>query len=132
MDLYREEVLEHYDHPRNIGELSGPGVITFHGVNASCGDSVEFYIRVIKVPNTRSSQGSELKISEVKWKGGGCAIMTASASKLSEYLKGKSLEDIRKLGERELVEIAVGFSVNQGRIKCLTLPARVVKQILES
>jgi|GEM_PF-260237 len=135
MDMYQEEVMEHYEHPRNQGEMdpsAGSGqVMEGRDSNASCGDMVQFQIRVAKVPNTRSDeQGSELRIVDVKWKGIGCAITTAAASKLSEYLIGKKIEDIRRVGEEELVKDAIGFTVNPGRMKCLTLPVRVVKKLL--
>ena len=131
MDLYREEVMEHYEHPRNQGELVGEDVLSDRDSNASCGDMVQFFIKVAKVPNTRSDeQGSELRITEVKWKGIGCAITTASASKLSEYLQGQSLQDLRTMSEEELLKKGVRFEVNPGRIKCLMLPIKVVKKLL--
>ncbi|MFZ2200049.1 MAG: iron-sulfur cluster assembly scaffold protein [Microgenomates group bacterium] len=130
MDLYKEEVMDHYEHPRNRGELVGENVILGQEVNASCGDSVQFYIKITKVPNTRVPQGSELKIIEVRWEGAGCAIMTASASKLSEYLQGLALKDIKEMSEDELLHNGVGFEVNPGRIKCLMLPVKVVKKLV--
>lgn len=124
MDLYREEVMEHYEHPRNQGEIANPD---FEGKesNASCGDIVQFQIKVIGI-------GEKQVISEVKWKGIGCAITTAAASKLSEWLVGKRVLEIRKLEENEILEQGIGFTVNPGRMKCLTLPVKVVKQLLGS
>ncbi len=121
MDMYREDVMDHYEHPRNQGELVGDDVVTERDSNASCGDMVQFFLKV--------EQG---KIVDVKWKGIGCAITTAAASKLSEYLVGKKIEDIRKLGEGELVKKAIGFEINLGRSKCLTLPVKVVKSLCRS
>jgi nitrogen fixation NifU-like protein len=119
MDLYREDVMDHYEHPRNQGELIGDDVMAEKESNASCGDMVQFYLKIeVGV------------ITEVKWRGIGCAITTASASKLSEYLQGKSLKDIRKMSEEELLIKGVGFEVNPGRMKCLMLPVKVVKKIL--
>lgn len=119
MDLYREDVMDHYEHPRNQGELVGDDVLSERDSNASCGDMVQFFLKIEKG-----------KIVDVKWKGIGCAITTASASKLSEYLIGKQVEEIRKLGEQELVEKGVGFEINPGRSKCLTLPAKTIVKLL--
>jgi len=119
MDLYREEVMDHYEHPRNQGELVGDDVINDHEVNASCGDSVQFYLKI-----------NDGKIVEVKWSGVGCAITTASASKLSEYLQGQTLQEIKDMSEEELAKKGIGFEVNPGRIKCLMLPIKVVKKII--
>jgi nitrogen fixation NifU-like protein len=120
MDLYREDVMDHYEHPRNQGELSGDGVITEQATNASCGDMTQFYLKVEKGI-----------IVDVKWKGAGCAITTAAASKLSECLQGQTLKEVQKMSEEELTKVGVGFEVGPGRIKCLTLPARAVKKLLQ-
>lgn len=111
--------MDHYEHPRNQGELVGDNVIYDHEVNASCGDSVQFYLRIVNGI-----------IVEVKWSGVGCAITTASSSKLSEYLQGQDLKVIKSMSEDELVKKGIGFEVNPGRIKCLMLPIKVVKKIL--
>jgi len=131
MDLYKEEVMDHYEHPRNQGELECPD---FDGrdSNASCGDMIQFQLKITKVPTTRLRQGSELRIADVKWKGIGCAITTAAASKLSEYLQGQTLEDIKKMSDEELLKAGIGIEVNPGRMKCLMLPVRVVKKLLEN
>lgn len=120
MDLYREDVMDHYEHPRNQGELAGDDVLTGRDSNASCGDMVQFYLKI----------GKSKIIEEIKWKGIGCAITTAAASKLSEYLIGKKVDDVKRLEEQELVEQGIGFEVNPGRIKCLTLPVNVVKKLI--
>lgn len=121
MDIYKEEVMDHYEHPRNQGELKGEDVLGDEVNNASCGDFVHFYL---KVEND--------KILEVKWRGRGCAIMTASASKLSEYLKGKMVQEIKSLSEEELAKNGVGFEVNPGRSKCLMMGVSAVKRIVGS
>jgi len=131
MDMYREDVLDHYENPRNQGELTGEDVKTARDSNASCGDMVQFYIRIAKSSDRspKSAQGSELIIAEVKWKGIGCAITTAAASKLSEYLQGQALQDVSKMSEEELLKKGIGFEVNPGRMKCLMLPVKVVKKV---
>ena len=119
MAIYREDILDHYENPRNQGELEGEGVKSARDANASCGDMVEIYLRIEKGI-----------IVDVKWKGIGCAITTASASKLSEYLQGRTLKIVREMSEEELLQKGVGFEVNPGRIKCLVLPIKVVKKLV--
>jgi len=122
--MYREDVMDHYEHPRNqgsFGDAQDKDVLTARDSNASCGDMVKFYIRIAKG-----------KIIEVKWEGIGCAITTAAASKLSEYLQGQSLKAVQKMSEEELVREGVGFEVNPGRSKCLMLPVIVVGKILKN
>ncbi|MBP9670400.1 iron-sulfur cluster assembly scaffold protein [Candidatus Woesebacteria bacterium] len=120
MDLYKEEVMDHYEHPRNQGELECPDM-QGKDSNASCGDMIQFQIKI-----------EDGKIVDAKWKGIGCAITTASASKLSEYLRGSSLKVLQKMSDEELLKEGVGFEVNPGRIKCLMLPIRVVRKLLEN
>ena len=123
MDIYREDVMDHYEHPRNQGEINpsaGSGqVLEGRDSNASCGDMVQFQLRV-----------EDDIVVEVKWKGIGCAITTAAASKLSEYLQGRKLKVLREMSEEQLIKEAIGFEVNPGRVKCLTLPVRVVINLL--
>lgn len=124
MDLYREDVMDHYENPRNQGEIAVDStilgeVLEAKDSNASCGDMVLFYLRI-----------KDDVIIDVKWKGIGCAITTAASSKLSEYLTGKKLSDIRKLDEEELAEKGIGFEVNPGRMKCLMLPVEVVRKLI--
>ena len=119
MDLYKEEVMDHYENPRNQGELSGDNIKSERDSNASCGDMVQYYLKI-----------EEGKIVEAKWKGIGCAITTASASKLSEYIRGKKLSELANISDEQMLAEAVGFEVNPGRIKCLTLPIKVIRKIL--
>lgn len=120
MDLYKEEVMDHYEHPRNQGEIEYPDK-QGKDSNASCGDMIQFQLKI-----------EDGKIVEAKWKGIGCAITTAAASKLSEYLQGQTLQDLRKMSDEELLKKGVGFEVNPGRIKCLMLPVKVVRKLLEN
>lgn len=119
MDMYREEVMDHYEHPRNQGEIMGDDVLNDRDSNASCGDMVQFYLQI-----------KEGIIVDVRWKGIGCAITTAAASKLSEYLKGRLLKSVQKMDEEDLLKKGIEFEVNPGRMKCLMLPVKVVKKIL--
>lgn len=119
MDLYKEEVMDHYEHPRNQGELVGDDVMSDRDSNASCGDMVQFYLKI-----------KDGVIVDVKWRGIGCAITTATASKLSEYLQGQSLKVLKEMSDEELLKEGVGFEVNPGRMKCLMLPIKVVKKLV--
>lgn len=121
MDMYREDVMDHYENPRNQGELLGEDVKAERDSNASCGDMVQFYLKVEKGV-----------IVEAKWKGIGCAITTAAASKLSEYLRGRTLKELQKMNDTELLQKGIGFEVNPGRMKCLMLPVKVVKKIFQN
>ncbi|CAA9464457.1 MAG: Putative iron-sulfur cluster assembly scaffold protein for SUF system, SufE2 [uncultured Rubrobacteraceae bacterium] len=121
-DFYKEIVLDHYQRPRNRGELSGADLEEYLN-NPLCGDEVTVYA------NLRDSE-----IAEVTFTGRGCAISQASASMLAERLQGKSREDaeaeveaflemMRTEENEELGDLAAlkGIIQTPNRIRCATL-----------
>jgi nitrogen fixation NifU-like protein len=84
-DLYREVILEHYKSPRNRGRLTEPDVAT-RGHNPLCGDDVEISMDV--------EAGT---VHDIRFLGRGCSISQASASMLTEAVKGKSIAEARQL-----------------------------------
>jgi nitrogen fixation NifU-like protein len=85
-DLYREIILDHYRSPRNRGELPTPPAHKVEGFNPLCGDEVILYLDV-----------EDGTVSDVKIGGQGCSISQASTSMMSAAVKGKSVEEARKL-----------------------------------
>ena len=88
MNLYRDLIIDHYQNPRNFGELKNPDAVA-RETNASCGDMVEFAIKV------KPFAINGLRITDVKWRGVGCAISTAAASLLSEKRSSEQRLDDR-------------------------------------
>ena len=87
-DLYREIILDHYRSPRNRGELPIPPARKAEGFNPLCGDEVVLYLDVGREPG---------QISEVKTAGQGCSISQASTSMMSSAIKGKAVDEVRRL-----------------------------------
>ena len=87
-ELYREVILDHTKHPRNFREISNP-TRTADGHNRLCGDKLKVFVKL---------NGN--KIEDVSFKGAGCSISTASASMMTEALKGKSLPEAQALFDR--------------------------------
>ena len=87
-DLYREIILDHYRSPRNRGDLPVPPAHKVEGFNPLCGDEVVLYIDVD--PDTDA-------VRDVKIGGQGCSISQASTSMMSAAVKGKSVEETRRL-----------------------------------
>lgn len=114
---YRQEIIDHYKHPHNFGDLDDPK-ISIRENNASCGDMVELYGRL---------DGSK-KIVVVKWKGVGCAISTAAASMLSDKVVGMNKKELEDFGEKGVVEL-LGGEINAGRMKCATLAYRAILKL---
>ena len=86
-DLYREIILDHYRTPRNRGELETPPARRAEGFNPLCGDEIIVYLQV-------NDAGV---IDDVAIGGQGCSISQSSASMMSVAIKGKTVEDARKL-----------------------------------
>ena len=84
-DLYQETILDHYKRPRNFGELAAPDRRA-EGHNPLCGDRLTIYVNL---------DGE--RIEEAKFEGSGCAISVASASLLTEAVKGKSRAQVQEL-----------------------------------
>lgn len=86
-DLYRELIMDHYKRPRNRGERAGANVSIALN-NPLCGDEIELHLDV-----------EDERVKGVRWGGRGCSISQASASMMSEAVKGLSVEDALKLAE---------------------------------
>jgi nitrogen fixation NifU-like protein len=87
-DLYREIILDHYRSPRNRGELPVPPAHKVEGFNPLCGDEVVLYLDIDDDGET---------VRDIKIEGQGCSISQASTSMMSAAVRGKSVDEVRKL-----------------------------------
>ena len=113
-DFYRDYILDHYRSPRNFGTLEHP-TATAEDINPLCGDQIRVDLRV-----------DDGVVADVRFSGKGCAISQASASMLTEEVKGMKLEDVAKL-TKDIVLDNVGIGISPTRMKCATLGLRVLK-----
>lgn len=118
MDIYREQILDHYKHPRNFGHLEKPDV-TMVDHNVSCGDKI-----VIELVASRQSP---IAIEDIKFSGEGCAISQASASMLTEKTMGMSVDDVMKLTSKNIMEM-LGTTLTPSRTKCAMLSLEVLQK----
>jgi nitrogen fixation NifU-like protein len=120
-DLYREQILEHSRYPHNQGELEHP-TISCEEHNPLCGDRVRIDLLI-----------EHNHIADVRFNGRGCAISQASASLLTDAVKGMSVEEARALGREAMLElIGLPLDRNPVRIKCAMLPLKTLKMCLYS
>ena len=119
-ELYREHILDHYKRPRNAGRLEGAD-LTGRELNPSCGDSIELFLKL---------DGCDC-VSDVKFEGRGCAISQASASLLTERIKGRPLADVMAVDEKDLLGL-LGVEVGPMRMKCATLSLKTLKSALKA
>ena len=133
-NLYQEVIFDHNRHPRNFGKLEGSNREA-KGYNPLCGDEVMVYLKV-----------DEGVIVDAAFEGIGCAISTASASLMTEALKGTTVAQAQQLSEdfhdmvagsgsdRELgkLEVLSGVREFPVRVKCATLPWHTLNAALKS
>jgi nitrogen fixation protein NifU and related proteins len=113
-DFYRDFILDHYRNPRNFGHLTDPDACA-EDLNPLCGDQIRMEFDV-----------DDGVVRDVRFSGKGCAISQASASMLTETIKGMRLEEIAKLPKDVVLE-NVGIGISPTRLKCATLGLRVAK-----
>jgi nitrogen fixation NifU-like protein len=100
-DLYREIILDHYRNPRNDGELPSPPAVRAEGFNPLCGDEVVVFVEL---------EGG--RVADVRVKGQGCSISRSSASLMSVAVKGKTVEEARRL----VRQVKAMMSVHEARL----------------
>ncbi|GIV90145.1 MAG: iron-sulfur cluster scaffold-like protein [Chloroflexus sp.] len=115
-DIYREQILEHARHPRNYGHLPAPTVIREER-NPLCGDQIRLELAIV-----------DDVIADVRFTGRGCAISQASASLLTEAIKGKPVAEARQFSKDDLLEIiGIPLAHNPTRLKCALLSLKALK-----
>jgi nitrogen fixation NifU-like protein len=134
-ELYQETILDHSKHPRNCHVLGGANHQA-EGYNPLCGDKLKLYLKM-----------KDDVVEDASFVGSGCAISTASASLMTESLKGLKREEALKLLERfhdllttdspvtqELGKLVVFCGVRDypARVKCATLAWHTLKSALEN
>jgi nitrogen fixation NifU-like protein len=102
-------LLDHYENPRHKEPMDGDGVVMVEGGNPGCGDIVRIYLKV-------NGNGKAV----VSFEGEGCTISQASASYLSEFANGKTMEELSQIDHNDLID-ALGREIVTQRTRCATL-----------
>ncbi|HLC47295.1 MAG TPA: SUF system NifU family Fe-S cluster assembly protein [Candidatus Nanoarchaeia archaeon] len=112
--MYRENILEHYQHPNNKGRLIG-ATCEHRAHNPLCGDDITIQLKI---------KGG--KVEDVKFNGIGCAINTAAASLLTDSVKGKKVSEIMKLKKEDVISL-LQIDISPVRLKCALLPLEALQ-----
>ena len=107
-DLYRDYILEHYRRPHNFGVIEDP-TASIEGSNPLCGDRITLQIGI-----------RDGVVERVGFTGRGCAISQASASLLTDEIKGKPVADVEAFRADDLLEL-LGIEISPARLKCAML-----------
>jgi len=115
--MYSEKVMDHFNNPRNVGEVEGPNGSGTVG-NPACGDIMKLTIKVDKD-----------KITDIKFKTFGCGAAIATSSMVTELVKGKSLSDAEKVTNKAVSEALDGLPPL--KMHCSNLAADALHAALE-
>ncbi|MGC8699987.1 MAG: iron-sulfur cluster assembly scaffold protein [Candidatus Micrarchaeia archaeon] len=117
-DYYMEELIELYKHPHNKGKLSD-----YDGeareYSQTCGDDITIYVKL-----------ENGKVKDISFDGNGCVISMSTASKLTDFAKGKSIEDLEKMGIEDIFKL-MGFEVGPARLHCETISLEALQKAIK-
>ena len=116
-DLYRDYILEHYRRPHNFGVIED-ATATFEGSNPLCGDRITMMLGV-----------RDGVLERVGFTGRGCAISQASASLLTDEIKGKPLTEVAAFRADDLLD-QLGIEISPARLKCAMLSHETLQSAL--
>ncbi len=117
MNLYQQQILDHYQNPRNFYKMND-STHRFFMQNLSCGDEVEIFLKV----------KNEI-IKEASFEGEGCSISIASASILTEFLIDKNIDEVKKFDYDVILDL-LGIPLTTSRMKCAVMSLEAVKKSL--
>lgn len=116
--MYNENVMDHFEHPRNVGEMEDPTVVV-EVESSECGDRTRLYLKI-----------EDDVIVDVTFKTLGCAAAIASSSQATEMIKGKTLEEAWTLTNMDVVEALGGLP--EPKIHCSVLAEGAIRKAINT
>ena len=118
MALYTETVMDHFTHPRNVGEIPDADGVGEVG-NAKCGDIMKMYLKI-----------KDDRIEDVKFETFGCASAIASSSMATELIKGKTIEEALAVTNKQVVDALGGLPAY--KLHCSVLAEESIKAAVKN
>jgi nitrogen fixation NifU-like protein len=116
-DLYRDYILEHYRRPHNFGTLDAPDA-RHEGFNPLCGDRITVTLAI-----------RDGIVTDVAFTGRGCAISQASASLLTDEVRGKPVAEVEAMTSQDVLDL-LGIEISPARLKCALLSLDTISHAL--
>ena len=117
MALYTDTVMDHFMHPRNVGEIANPSGVGEVG-NAKCGDIMKMYLDI-----------ENNVIKDVKFETFGCGSAIASSSMATEMIKGKTIDEALAVTNRQVVDALGGLPAH--KLHCSVLAEEAIKSAVK-
>ena len=115
--MYNQKTIDYFSNPKNMGEIKNPSAVA-EGGNPACGDVVKLFLNI-----------ENDKITDIKFKAFGCGACIATASALTEIVKGKSLAEAAKITNEEVSEYLGGLPPQ--KMKCSNFSTEVLQKALK-
>lgn len=122
MDLYAENILDHFQHPRHHGTISA-ATLTLEDANPLCGDKLQLSLQI-----EQDAAGNSI-IKDLAFDGSGCAISQAAMSMVAEEIHGKNLTAAASITPETIYEM-LGVQLSTARVKCALLSHSLLKKAL--
>ncbi len=117
MALYTDTVMDHFQHPRNVGSIENADAIGEVG-NAKCGDIMKMYLKI-----------QDNVITDVKFETFGCGSAIASSSMATEMIKGKTIDEALAVTNKQVVEALGGLPAH--KLHCSVLAEESIKSAIK-
>ena len=117
--MYSEKVMDHFQHPRNVGEIENASGVGTVG-NAKCGDIMRIYLDI----------DDNQIIRDVKFKTFGCGAAVATSSMITEMVKGKNIKEALKISNQNVAEALGGLP--PVKMHCSNLAAQALKAAIDN
>ena len=117
MALYTDTVMDHFQHPRNVGSIENADAIGEVG-NAKCGDIMKMYLKI-----------KDNVITDVKFETFGCGSAIASSSMATEMIKGKTIDEALAVTNKQVVEALGGLPAH--KLHCSVLAEEAIKSAVK-
>lgn len=116
--MYSEKVMDHFQNPRNVGELENPDAVGEVG-NPSCGDIIQLFLKI-----------DDEVITDIKFKTFGCGAAVATSSLTTELVKGKTIEEALQISKKDIAEKLGGLPPN--KMHCSNLATDALKDAIDN
>jgi nitrogen fixation NifU-like protein len=116
--IYRENILDHYKHPHNKGEIKH--TVSCRELNPTCGDEITVFLDI-----------ADNKIRNAAFIGHGCAISQAAISMLTDEIKNKTVKEVKAL-KSENIYTLLGIPISVTRIKCALLSLKTMQGAIKN
>jgi len=126
-ELYNDKVMDHFMHPRNVGQIKDANGVGQAG-NPTCGDIMKIYLKISQRPKAKGQKQEEY-IEDIKFQTFGCGAAVATSSMVTEMVKGKTLDEAEEISNQAVAEALGGLP--PVKMHCSNLAANALHDAIQ-